>query len=137
MKTGSNADISASSRRLELPQRKYVYVAGPYTEPDPVLNTRNAILAAEALIAEGYIPYVPHLSLLWNMLAPHDVEHWYEFDLKWLERCDRLPRLPGESSGADREVRRALKLGMPVDFGLEALCAAYRTERTYVEATDG
>lgn len=34
--------------------------------------------------------------------------------LQWLERCDAIIRLPGDSSGADAEVRRAEQLKLPV-----------------------
>jgi len=41
-------------------------------------------------------------------------------DLAWLEKCDVLIRLPVHSPGADREVRKARQLWIPVvrtDFG--------------------
>ncbi len=93
---------------------KYIYVAGPYTSGDPVVNTRKAIEAGELLRGMGFVPFIPHLSLFWHFVEPHDVAFWYEYDNAWVERCDGLVRLPGESKGADAEVKLAIELGMPV-----------------------
>ena len=98
---------------------KYVYIAAPYTHPDPVVNTHQVVRVANELAAvEGYIPFVPHLTLFWHFLYPHEIDFWYKYDLAWLEKCDCLLRLPGESSGADAEVEYAKKLGIPVFFDL-------------------
>ena len=91
-----------------------IYVAAPYTLGDPVRNTRDALHAAEMLLAMGHIPYVPHLSLFWHLAFPHSAEFWYAYDLRWLEVCDAIYRLPGKSTGADREVTHARELGLPV-----------------------
>ena len=91
-----------------------VYIAGPYTQGNPVHNTKLAIMVAEEIIDAGHIPYVPHLNLLWDLVAPHSPEFWYDYDLEWLGACDCLLRLPGESAGADREVAYAKGRGIPV-----------------------
>lgn len=96
-------------------ERPLVYVAGPYTRPDPVLNTRVAIEAAEQLHATGLATcVVPHITLLWHLAAPHDVDYWYGLDLATLRRCDALYRIPGASSGADDEVAFAKGHAIPV-----------------------
>ncbi len=59
-----------------------VFVSGPYTHPDPVVNTRNAILAGEDIVRLGHTPYIPHLNHLWHLVCPHDPMFWYEYDLK-------------------------------------------------------
>ncbi len=98
-------------------KKPFVYIAGPYTRPDPVVNVRNAILAGERLYKKGLFPYVPHLSMLWHLVSPHeDIEHWYEFDLNAIDHADALLRLPGDSTGADREVAYAIKIGVPVFY---------------------
>lgn len=102
---------------LELP---LVYIAGPYTNPDPVSNTRAAIRAGDDLL-DVCVPVVPHLSLLWHLVCPHDIEHWYEYDLAILARCDALLRLPGASSGADNEVAFAVENRLPVFMSVDAL----------------
>jgi len=96
---------------------KLIYISGPYTRPDPVENTRIAIDAGKTLYAGGYIPFIPHLSLLWQLVYPMGQDAWYELDLHYLERCDVMLRIPGISIGADIEVDHAEKVGIPVFYG--------------------
>jgi hypothetical protein len=98
-----------------------VYVAGPYTKGEPAENVRAAIVAAEALLAAGHTPLVPHLNLLWHMVFPHSWEEWLRLDLEWITTCDAVLRLPGESKGADMEVAHAGTLGIPVYYDASAL----------------
>lgn len=93
---------------------KYIYIAGPYTHPDPVVNTRRAIEAGEILRSMGFVPFIPHLTHLWHLVKPHSIDYWYDFDIEWLKRCDGLIRLPGESVGADKEVEIARIMGIPI-----------------------
>lgn len=95
-----------------------VYVAGPYTRPDPILNTRRAIYVADELVADGAAVVIPHLSLLWHLVSPQPIDEWYSRDLDILDHCHALVRFPGESSGADKEVNRARELGLSV-FGAD------------------
>lgn len=94
-----------------------IYVAGPYTHPDPVSTTRVAVDAFEVLVEGGFTPFVPHLTLLLDLIHPHPADFWYAYDLRLLLRCDVLLRLPGYSPGADREVEFAQAHGIPVFFG--------------------
>lgn len=92
-----------------------VFISGPYTHPDPITNTRHAIVTGSQLYHRGHVvPFIPHLTMLWHLVTPQPVEYWYELDLHHLERCDAVLRLPGESTGADREVTHAHELGIPV-----------------------
>ena len=102
-----------------------VYIAGPYTYPDPAKNTLNAIAAADALISvsDRLIPIIPHLSHYWHKVTPRPVEWWYDYDNEILKRCDVVLRIPGMSRGADNEVDLAKKLEMPVYFEIEHLMA--------------
>ncbi len=97
---------------------KRVYVAGPYTKGDVAVNVRDAVLAADFLFTLGCMPYVPHLSHFWHLVRPRPYEDWLRLDIEWLEVCDALVRLPGESSGADGEIKRAVQLGIPVFYSL-------------------
>lgn len=90
-----------------------IYIAGPYTGEN-IRNMRAAVDAAEWVIELGGWPYVPHLSGLWDFASPHPYEYWMALDLAFLPVCDALFRLPGESSGADREVDIAVNLGIPI-----------------------
>ncbi len=93
---------------------QYIYIAGPYSRGDQVLNVRAAVLAADRLMASGYTPFVPHLSMLWHQIAPKEYEEWVEYDNQWLRKCDAVLRLPGASQGADAESMLAQSLGIPV-----------------------
>jgi hypothetical protein len=96
-----------------------VYVAGPYSKGDTAMNVREAIITGNNLRALGFTPFIPHFTFFWHLLVPHEIDYWYAYDMEWLEQCDAVFRLPGESTGADAEVARAVELGLPViyDFG--------------------
>ena len=103
-------------------RKPLVYVAGPYTFPDPCVNTNAMIKVGTRLIEDGVVtPLVPLLTMLWHLVDPHPVEFWYAYDLELLARCDVLLRLPGQSTGADIEVAEAQRLGTPVVFNVEEL----------------
>jgi hypothetical protein len=96
---------------------KHVYVAGPYTAPDAELvelNVARAVQAGNRLLDAGLWPYVPHLSHHLHLVRPRAYEEWMELDFAWLRRCDALLRLPGPSTGADREVELARSYEVPV-----------------------
>jgi len=108
------------------PDALKVYVAGPYTKGDVVVNTRSAILAADALLEAGHHPYVPHLSHFWHLVAPRPYQDWLDLDLVWLRECDAVVRIPGESSGADMETAEARRLSIPVFGSVAELLEATR-----------
>lgn len=85
--------------------RPLLYIAAPYTRPDPVINTHRAARVGMIIYHEGtYAPVVPHLSLLWHAITPQPIDVWYDIDLSVLAHCQAIVRLPGESAGADAEV---------------------------------
>ena len=100
---------------------KRIYVAGPYTKGDPVINTRTAILIGDKIAELGMVPFIPHLSHFWHLVAPHPYEFWVDYDNEWLPLCDALYRIAGESRGSDAEEELARKLGIPVFYDLESL----------------
>lgn len=97
--------------------RVYVYIAGPYTVGDVAQNVRAAVSVANEVALLGAFPYVPHLSHFWHYLYTQPYTFWMAQDEAWLEQCDLLYRLPGDSRGADAEVQRAQQLGIPVVHG--------------------
>lgn len=98
--------------------KPWVYIAAPYTAPDPAENTRRAVQAGAALLdSDLVIPVVPHLTMLWHLIAPRPYEEWIAYDRHLLRRCDALVRLSGDSPGADEEVAFAGELGLPVFDG--------------------
>jgi hypothetical protein len=106
---------------------KTVYVAGPYSS-DPVTNTRRAVEIAEQILKAGFLPIVPHLSIVWDLISPHDPNFWYQYDLDIMHACaDVVFRFPGESRGADIEVNAAHIEGIPVVVSVEQLCELNET----------
>lgn len=99
---------------------KYVYLAGPMSQGDQIVNVRDAILDAERLRRAGYVVFLPHLSIAYRLVSPLPYEAWMEQDFAWIRRCDALVRRLGPSSGSDREVDFARSLGLPVWFGVDA-----------------
>ena len=105
-----------------------VYVAGPYTQGDPEENTAAAIAAGHRAMDLGLAPFVPHLSHYSHRLRPRPYEDWMALDLAFVEVCDILWRLPGDSPGADREVAHARSRGIPVVSSFDALAGWLATE---------
>jgi hypothetical protein len=97
--------------------KQKIYIAGPYSKGDTILNIRYALEIASQLLDYGYTPFVPHLTGIWHMLFPQEYEKWMAYDFEWIKSCDALLRLDGESYGADREVELAISLDIPVFFG--------------------
>lgn len=91
-----------------------VYVAGPYSNPDPVENTNRAIHVANEVMDLGAVPLIPHLSHMWHLVTPKPYERWLEIDLRLMGVCHAVYRFPGASSGADAEVVEAGRIGLPV-----------------------
>jgi len=101
-----------------------VYIAGPYTHGDVAVNVRSAVAAGLDIADAGHVPFVPHLFHFAHLVFPQPYEVWMQLDLSWLACCHAVLRLPGHSPGADREVERAMQLGLPVYHSLAACLAA-------------
>lgn len=102
-----------------------VYVAGPYTQGDTAMNVRNAYEAANRLADLGFAPFVPHATHFWHMLFPRPYGFWLELDNEFLPCCQAVLRLPGSSSGADKEVALAKSIGIPVFTDIDSLVAEF------------
>jgi hypothetical protein len=100
-----------------------IYVAGPITKGDHMLNMRKAIEAAHQLREIGCFPFVPHLFAQWHFLYPREYEDWMKQDFEWIRACHALFRVEGESAGADREVAFAGEIDIPVFHTIEAVRA--------------
>lgn len=98
-----------------------VYIAAPYTKGDKGQNIKAVIACADRLCELGHIPFLPHLAHYWHIISPKPVSFWCKYDLAWLDYCDALLRLPGESVGADNEVKVARELFIPVYYSIEEL----------------
>lgn len=112
-----------------------ILIAGPYrsgTGGDPALIAQNLerLEAAAAPIHRlGHVPMIGEwvaLPILRGMdeeeSAQGDV--MYETARRLLQHCDAVLRLPGESSGADKDVEIALERGLPVYRSIEEIPAS-------------
>jgi hypothetical protein len=118
-----------------------ILIAGPYrsgTGDDPLLMKQNLERLesfALPLFRAGHIPLIGEwlaLPLLTQAgsSGPGDAaygEICYPIAHRLLERCDAVLRIPGDSKGADEDVRRASALGLPVYTRLDEVPAALAT----------
>ena len=101
---------------------KRIYIAGPMSKGWFGDHMRAAIDAADKLRDVGCAPFIPHLCFFWDLMGHgHTYEQWMAYDFEWLKQCDAVLRLPGESSGADREIVYAKTLSIPVFESLDEL----------------
>lgn len=112
-----------------------IYIAGPISKGDLLHNVKQSDAAFERLAKAGLAPFNP----MWSVYAGGAVAHrfpgdlaeinavgtrmsrlafthaeWLRVDLPWVEASHAVLRLPGESTGADRETTHARQHGIPV-----------------------
>lgn len=117
-------DLNNFATRMNGLRSTRVYVAGPIKKGDRAENVRRGIEAGNRLHAAGYVVFIPHLNELWHAQHPHTWSEWMSHDLEWVEQCDAVLRIPGESEGADLEERFAVSRGIPVFHTHDELVAA-------------
>ena len=112
-----------------------VLIAGPYrsgTGGDAAAIARNLErleAAAAPLYRLGHIPMIGEWVAL-PTLRGLDADEatagdvMYETAARLLQHCDAVLRLPGESAGADEDVRIARERGLPVWFSPDEVPAA-------------
>jgi hypothetical protein len=110
-----------------------VLIAGPYrsgTNDDPTLVAAN-LRALESFALPLY--YAGHIPLIGEWVALPIIreaggkqigdsvhqQFLYSVASRLLERCDAVLRVPGESTGADQDVRLAQERGLPVYHRIE------------------
>ncbi|MGX6606148.1 DUF4406 domain-containing protein [Micromonosporaceae bacterium Da 78-11] len=110
-----------------------ILIAGPYrsgTSDDPALMLRNLERLQEAawpIFAAGHIPMIGEwvaLPVLASAgasgpLDPMAAQVMYPTAERLLQHCSAVLRLPGESTGADRDVALAQERGLPVYHRLQ------------------
>jgi len=102
-----------------------VYIAGPMTNGSGrnfnMKKVHEALEAHFRLIEMGFVPHCPHLTIFCEFMAPDRItyEQWLELDKSYIEDADFVLRIPGESSGADRECQYACSLNIPIIKDLE------------------
>jgi len=100
---------------------KKVYIASPYTLGDVAVNVKFQMDTFDELVNLGFAPFVPLYSHFQHMMHPRPYEDWVRLDFEWINVCDCLLRLGGESKGADAEVEYVKKLGIPVYYSIKDL----------------
>jgi hypothetical protein len=100
---------------------KKVYIASPYTKGDVAVNVKKSMDMANELMDLGYAPFAPLYSHFQHMLHPRPYFSWLKIDLEWVNVCDCVLRMEGESTGADGEVDYAKKLSIPVYYSVSEL----------------
>lgn len=98
---------------------KYIYVAGPlYGSGTPDQNVKNVLRIAEEInrydAGDAFVPFVPHLYFFWHFWHAYPTDYWLRMDKAWLEKCDAMICLEGESLGTALEKRWAKEAGIPV-----------------------
>ena len=102
-----------------------IYVASPYSHPDPAVREarfRAACRATAALVQSGQAVFSPivHGHQLTAHGLPADWKFWEPFDHEHLKRSDEVVvlMLDGwrESVGVQAEIRLARELGIPVRY---------------------
>jgi nucleoside 2-deoxyribosyltransferase len=100
---------------------KRIYIASPYTKGDAAVNVKRQIDTFDALIKMGFIPFAPLLLHFQHMVHPLSYSECMRWDLAWLEQCDCVLRLEGDSKGADMEVEWAMSIGKIVFYSIDEL----------------
>ena len=98
--------------------RHTVYISGPITLGDPEHNFAQSCVVQHLLINAGFAPLNPMLTMKLPMNENFSHAVWMEVDIPWVAKADTVFRLPGESVGADEEVKYAEDHGSPVFYNL-------------------
>lgn len=83
---------------------------------------------AHSLLTNGFFPFVPHLYHFMNIMKHVEYELWLQLDFAYIEVCEAVLRLSGDSEGADREEAYAKSLGIPIFYRMMDLIN-YRDEK--------
>lgn len=111
-----------------------ILIAGPYrsgTGDDPALIARNLEIlerAAAPIHRLGHVPMIGEWVALPTLRGMDETDAtegdvMYETAHRLLQHCDAVLRLPGDSAGADMDVKIALERGLPVYRALEEIPA--------------
>ncbi|WP_337001089.1 MULTISPECIES: DUF4406 domain-containing protein [unclassified Microbacterium] len=107
-----------------------ILIAGPYrsgTNGDPALIAQNLARLEEAsgpIFRLGHVPMIGEwvaLPVLRTLDSEGEGDVMYETARRLLRHCDAVLRLPGESSGADKDVEIAQERGLPIYRSLDEI----------------
>jgi hypothetical protein len=109
---------------------KRVYVAGPYSDSNGISvlnNMREGMRLSTQVLLLGYFPFCPFIDYHFQlMLRPDEkltIDDYYAYSMAWLEVSDAVLLVPGweKSIGAQKEVKRATELYIPIFYDLMEL----------------
>jgi len=98
-----------------------VFISSPYTLGDKLENVENSLKVADELMDKGITPFAPLLNHYQDLILPRPEKDWMDWDIEWMLTCDAVLRLPGESKGADNEVRIAKAHKIPIFYDIDKL----------------
>ena len=107
-----------------------IYITGPYTRPDPCENTGKMMKVWDELLTLGFWPVCPLWSHFQHTFYPRPYKDWLDYDLEGIDIFDALLRIPGESSGAEKEIARAVELGIPVAYSIPELLGLFNMKQS-------
>jgi len=92
-----------------------VFVGGPWTKPDPLMNINTTLKLRTQLQDSGLIHTVCPMSdtFMWGIVCVSDYETQTKFCFHELATCDIAVFRRGESSGRDQEIEICNQLGIP------------------------
>lgn len=95
-----------------------LYLSGPITSGDRNWNQYQSNVAHKKLLQAGFAVLNPMPTGVAPFAWEGSVDHatWLRSDKAFIEVCDLVIRLPGESKGGDEETDFAKSLGIPVVY---------------------
>lgn len=103
-----------------------IYLASPYSHPDPVIKKTRFLLVEQCcamLINQGYLvwsPIVHCYEMAKKFEMPDDAEFWKHYNFDFIRRSDGIYVLDiegwQESKGVQMEIRLAEEMMIPVGY---------------------
>ncbi len=100
-----------------------LYIAGPYSDPDPIHGIEQNVSRASAIALEawraGWVAVCPHKNTYpFHYCTDIPESVWLEGDIELLKRCDAILMIPGwhRSKGAGNEQRVAQRAGIMIFY---------------------
>lgn len=109
-------------------KKEMIYIAGPYSSPDPQIveeNVKKAIGIGLAIFKKGHIPFIPHLNYLADIYAkeqgiPMTYDDFMNWDDPFRAMCDSLYYID-MSYGTDIEREKSWDEGKRIYYSLDEI----------------
>lgn len=70
--------------------KQRIYIMGPYSNGDQVLNVRDALRTANDVIHANGVPFIPHLFHFWHLHSPQPKSFWMRIDFQMMHACHAI-----------------------------------------------